>query len=446
MKQAERVTVSLGEWDHVACPELVLRSDEDRALAEALREGRGRLLVDEARQGIRLTSRSWVGLVRFEAFDVRIVPKYVGGELGVLSMLERTRGLDALRRVPSVRDLAVEGAHLLDLVALLLAESADRLVRDGLLQDYVTREDTLPVVRGRLLPLEQVTRQPGRLDALECRFDEFETDIPENRLVAAALDAVGRHARHPHARMRVGRMRAVFRDACDASLIDPAWIDASPEYHRRNEHYRDAHLLSRLVLRRLAVRDVYAPGEASSFAFLFDMNRLFEEFVTWLLRRRLHSTSAAVEAQRSDRLVFEHASTGRAYASIRPDMVVRWTDGLGIGQRLPVDAKYKLYDDAQIESADLYQLVIYAQAYAPEDSPGPARALALFPSKGSTRHDIRVRFPSGQGGALISAMGLDLARILLSLERRERVPVPALDAIASMVAPGAGPGAGAVAA
>ena len=43
------------------------------------------------------------------------------------------------------------------------------------------------MLRGRLMMREQYLRRFGRIDVLECRFDDYDADIPENQLLAAAL-------------------------------------------------------------------------------------------------------------------------------------------------------------------------------------------------------------------------------------------------------------------
>ena len=52
-------------------------------------------------------------------------------------------GLDSLRRSSSARSLHAEGTGLFDLIALLLAEGTEQILRGGLLADYVEREDEL---------------------------------------------------------------------------------------------------------------------------------------------------------------------------------------------------------------------------------------------------------------------------------------------------------------
>jgi 5-methylcytosine-specific restriction enzyme subunit McrC len=158
----------------------------DQRLKEELQAGEeGRLLVDELRTGVRIAARSWVGIVRFERFEVRVVPKLAGDNIGLVEMIEFATGLDALRRSSSARSLHAEGTGLFDLIALLLAEGTELILRCGLLADYVEREDELRVLRGRLLSDRQVLRRFGQVDRLVCRFDEHEQDIAENQLLGA---------------------------------------------------------------------------------------------------------------------------------------------------------------------------------------------------------------------------------------------------------------------
>jgi 5-methylcytosine-specific restriction enzyme subunit McrC len=437
---SEFTVVDLAEWQTVERGDLPDLTDGDLALAAALAEGDGRLIVEELRDFTRIRSTSWVGVVRFSTFEVHVVPKYVGGNLGILQMLSFTRGLDALERAPAIRQLSTDGVHLIDLLGLLLAEEAHAIARDGLLSDYVEREDLLPVLRGRLRVLDQVTRHPSRVDVLECQFDEFETDIPENQLVAAGLDAARRYCSNDLVRWKLGRVRSLFSEACDATALDPIYAREAPDFNRRNEHYRYAHEYARLLLRRLAVNDIYAPGGSRSFAFLLDMNRLFEDFVASLLRRELEPIGLDVASQRRDRSLLEDVATGRSYGQVIPDFLIGG-DSAGIRRRLPVDAKYKLYGSKKLDPADLYQLFFYAYAYR-SNGPTPGRSLILYPSSEPSRTDVRVRTAAGLTGAVISAIGIDVEAILSRMEIHSPIALEAVGEItahflAAPIAPGA---------
>jgi 5-methylcytosine-specific restriction enzyme subunit McrC len=182
-----RIAIELSEYQRrrVSAP---TPTEADVQLADKLMgdETNARLVVRWLANGdVDITASSWVGVVRFTHLDVRVVPKLVGGALRVLRMIDYAAGVNMLGRLPVDRPLPADGRDLVDLICLLLARETDALVRDGLLRDYRATDDTLKLLRGRLRYRDQYLRQFGRLDRLECHFDEYDSDTADNQLVAA---------------------------------------------------------------------------------------------------------------------------------------------------------------------------------------------------------------------------------------------------------------------
>jgi len=411
-----RRLVQLREWEADRREHGITLTATDRVLARQLSDGASRLGVTELADSLRLDASAWVGVVRFSELEIRVVPKLVGENLGVLQMLEYASGLGSLARLDAARTLATDrDGSLVDLLALLLAEGAIRIAKQGILHDYVTREEALGQVRGRLLVYEQMTRRFGQVQTLECRFDDLETDIPENQLLAAGLAIAKRVARDPEARRLAARAHAMFTEVADPApaLVDPPEFD----YNRRNEHYRPAHLIARLFIRNLAVNDLYAPGTGDSFAFMLDMNRLFEDFITRVLRDAFRDTDVRVRAQARDSTLIRDARTGKAYAAVIPDILLE--AGSGPTRQVPVDAKYKLYDERKIDQGDIYQTFFYAWAYAEEHSTADAPAFILYPgAAGSAGVHLRAQARAGGRGALIKAIPIDVPALLAVIRSR----------------------------
>ncbi len=418
-------TFELGEWQSRLIDGETL-TPTDQQLKQNLEAGEeGRLVVDELRSGVRITARSWVGVVRFERFEVRVVPKLAGDELGLVEMIEFATGLDALRRASSARTLHAEGAGLVDLLALLLAEAAEAILRGGILADYVEREDELLVLRGRLLGDQQVMRRFGQVDRLVCRFDEHEQDIVENQLLAAALGRCSTHVSHESVRRRVRRLLGVFQEVCRADTLDlEALRHRGIVYHRLNDHYRDAHKLAWLLLDGLGTRDLLASGKTRCFAFLIDMNRLFEMFVFRLVDQLLAGTGFHLHYQRSDRSIIVDASTNQPYARVVPDLLIEATDPT-LAARVAVDAKYKLYDQRKLDSGDVYQGFLYAYAFGGAGGRVLPTALLLYPSSTRTSRAVRLRVlsPQTSAGAEILAVGFAIPEALTEAMRGIRGPV-----------------------
>jgi 5-methylcytosine-specific restriction enzyme subunit McrC len=400
--------IRLGPADHALCA--------SEQLAPRLR-------VRELAGGrLEIAAGPCVGVVRFDACEIRILPKYLGSELDVLRMLEYAagRGLLPLDAPRTVR----EGApHLRDLVALLLIEECERLLSRGVRQDYVSTEDDLPAVRGRLLVDRQLLRHYGRLDRLACRFDEHDTDILDNRLCAAAVDLAARTARSPAVRARARRAATSFARIAPTHLGDLRSALAALDYHRHNTHYRSAHRWAALLLSGGGVADLLAPGPLTSRAFLVDMNVLFEAFLTRLLREAAAGTGLTVSDQTRHRGVLYDERTERPYGEIRPDVLIT---GSVDGERLcrPVDVKYKLYDRGKLSPSDLYQAFLYAHALAQQPAGGLPTCVLLHPGGASTtRESVAVRRWDNTASARVRSVSLHLPSVLGALGDAGRASV-----------------------
>jgi len=375
-------SITLTEWKTKTCPNLSL-SIEDRQLVDDLKNrATGRLDVNELREGIQIRAYSWVGVIRFQNFDVRIIPKLAGGNASLVEMLTLTGGLNTLRRNSGKRNLEVnESAHLLDLIALLFAKACEKIVDGGLLHDYVERESDLPVLRGRLLTGQQIRQFHGRVDRLVCRYDDHLTDIIENQILAAALTICRFRVNDPVVRLQIHRLHTIFAAVCSTKkLTDLASLRTRIHYNRMNEHYREAHELAWLLFDSMGINDLLAIGQTRSFAFLLDMNRLFELFAARFINHALQDKLYQIDDQKRDRSIIWDLMQERPYTHIIPDILIK----LDNDHYLTIDAKYKLYDEKKLSTADIYQSFFYAYAYNDQGKQKPA-ALLLYPS--SKQHE-----------------------------------------------------------
>lgn len=403
--------LTLSEWQSLHLEGVALDA-EDRNLVELLSNGAERRIgIDELRTGLRINARSWVGVVRLSSCEIRVVPKLVGGDVGLVKLIDFAAGLHALDRYPAIHTFDAGGGSLLDLVALLLAEACERIARGGLLADYCEVEDDIPVMRGRLLVRKQVLERFGRIDRLECRYDQHTTNTLANQLLLAALSACAGRIRHPSVAQRVRRLLAIFSEACSADDLDLRLLRATMTYNRLNEHYRESHQLAWLVLDGLGIDDIYG-GSNRCFAFLLDMNRLFEDFITKWFMRLTENSPYRVLAQRRDRTILWNADLSKPYTHVIPDALIEHANRPGIF--LPVDAKYKLYDGRNISPADIYQTFLYSFAYGADHISLPS-AVILYPASSPNAGTVRlhIRQTNGIANAEIRGIGIHVPSALV---------------------------------
>ena len=422
-----RVTIlaPLSEWKTEFFPGIHL-SRADRELVDRLGNiGAGRIQIDELRDGIRVHTSSWIGSVRLETIEIRVLPKLAGDHVWLARLLEFTSGIEGLSRLCADASVRVVGDSLLDFVALLFADSTERVLRNGLMSGYIEHEEDLGVVRGRILADRQILQRFGQLDHIACRFDEFHQDIDENRLLLVALRAALRRVLSTGVRRRLVRLHSVLAPVCDPTGLNLRNLRREISYNRTNAHYKQAHDLAWLVLDALGIDDLLAPGSTRSFAFLLDMNLLFERFIRRLVEQLLDPRLYQVEYQVRNSSVIWDLTTDRSYSRIVPDLLVsRRGDP---NSRLAIDAKYKIYDGRAIASADIYQTFLYAYALSTRRGGSKPTALLLYPiaihqSRAKTIR-LEVRSLETSQSADIVAMGIPIQAALLEIRSAEHGPV-----------------------
>ncbi|MEU9480180.1 restriction endonuclease [Streptomyces sp. NPDC048191] len=327
-----------------------------------------------------------------EAFTVRVVPKVPVARLFFLlgySLDPQGAWREGEVEVAEHRDLLPALAHTVE-------RQVDRALRQGLLQGYRTTEESALVVRGRIREAEQIRRRFGATLPVEVTYDEFTADIAENRLLRAAVERLLRLPGVPgdvrrrllHQRGRLADVTVVVR-----GQPLPVWRPT-----RLNARYHTALRLARVVLENASAE--HAPGGLRIDGFLFDMNKLFEDFVTVALREALHGAGL------TSRLQDVHHLDEAAAVRMRPDFVLYGADGVPAAV---VDAKYKAEQRGGFPDADLYQMLAYCTALG-------LREGHLVYAKGNASHAAhRVR----HAGILIHQHALDLdqqpARLLADI-------------------------------
>lgn len=243
-----------------------------------------------------------------------------------------------------------EASELLPAFARLFHRQAENALRQGLLQGYRTTEDTALLVQGRIREADQIRRHHGRLIPLEIVHDEYTPDIAENQLLRTACDRLCRLPGELPRDVRGGLLRLRVRLA-DITAVSRGHRVPSWQPSRLNTRYHNALRLAELVLRATSVE--HRSGDVTVTGFLFDMAKVFEDFVTVALREAFAGNGGRCVLQ-----AMHHLDERRAIR-IRPDLVRYTDDGLPLAV---VDAKYKAEKSEGFPDADLYQMLAYCTA------------------------------------------------------------------------------------
>ena len=347
-----------------------------------------------------LVARHWVGVLQVPGISVEILPKIEGGHAApggdaeslafarqnLLYMLAVAGDLPLRER--DIADLSLQRMPLSETLLALFATRLDEALRIGVEHGYVTEEDELPVLRGKLVPARQAAKLPARLDRFALRFERFCEDTPLNRILKAACRA-GLHA-EPAAGTghTLRRCVGVLDDVADLP-VPQLGLDRV-QLTRQNERFRTLFNFARLILGQQA--PTASSGATRTFSLLFDMNAVFERFVAGFLQRYVLPAFPAITLRAQARgyglHLLNRGETG--VLRLKPDLVL--TDGTA--NLLVVDTKWKRLDAARREirpsREDLYQMFAYAHRFQ------CSRNALLYPlMEGLEPHDYAVPDPSG---------------------------------------------------
>jgi len=290
-----------------------------------------------------VTAAQFVGVVRSRGCELWVRPKLpVSRLLFLLGYANDSRGWHD-------DDPAFQEAdNLVEALVRAFIRHAERALARGLLQGYQSVEDAQPAIRGRVREADQLRRRFGLPLPVEVRYDDYTTDIDENRLLRAAARRLLRvPGVAPDTTRRLRRLLALTRDVTDPPLMMPG-----PPIRRTrlNRRYFPAVRLAELALR--AHSPEFATGTGQGIGFLFDMNRVFEDFVTAELGAALERHGGQVRPQ------LDQALDQAERLTITPDLSW-WSQGRC---RAVIDIKYKSLADHAPPQPDIYQMLAYCTA------------------------------------------------------------------------------------
>ena len=204
-------------------------------------------------------------------------------------------------------------------------------------------------------------------------YDEYTADVAENRLLKTAAVVLLRLPRVPAlARKRLLRLKATLDDV---ALIDRPREATAPAITRLNQRYEPALRLAELILRNASITTTR--GALAATGFSFDMNKVFEDFVTVAFTESMRRHGGTVRAQ-----VAEHSLDHGRKLRLKPD--ISWWQGDSC--KAILDAKYKAIDDGRLRHPDAYQMLAYCTAY------GLTRGYLLYADDtavGASTHVVR---------------------------------------------------------
>jgi 5-methylcytosine-specific restriction enzyme subunit McrC len=366
---------TIQEWDYLAVTrdgggQTVTRSQADRLIAVAraaqrsLRLGGSEgewILVD---YGQRLRAQQVVGVLTAPGISLEILPKIDGLEqdgtrINLIRMLART--LDLTIAGGTLTPVGWQRHDILEILIRLFCDKLLNAIHRGLTRRYVPHEDDLPMLRGRNNVKRQFTILAASPNRLASRYDELSADTPLNQILKAAVTRLRVISRASENQRRLNELEFALADVTRLPVEKLAWRQVVLD--RTNTAYHDLLQLATALLR--GHFQFIGGGEGLGFSLLFEMNRLFEEFIGRTLRNAMRDTDLRVTLQGPKNYALSEIGTNEPRFMTRPDIVIHCGDT----PVMVIDTKWKrlaerIHDSRRgVSQSDVYQAVAYAQIY-----------------------------------------------------------------------------------
>ncbi len=326
--------------------------------------------------------KQYVGVLCVGNLTIEILPKtdkVIGSQEDVntwrdnlIYMLSKVYKLDVKTPTDTDQNLKPRSS-ILDVFIKKFLDEVDMLMNRGLVKCYHKEEGNRSVLKGKLLIDKHLMKNYIHKERFYVRFTTYYQEHVLNRILRKALTIIPKVTSNMALRGHATSTLFTFPEVND--IIPTPELFASIEYNRKTDDYRQAIQLAGMFL--LHYMPDLKVGKQPVMALMFDMNKLWEEFMFRLLRGYIEGS----EVRAQERMDFWSLENNKNTKTIRPDIVL--TDKKGT--QYVIDTKWKVPDGSPAD-ADLHQMFAYKEFFKAE------KVALLYPSTDNKMSSCRGYF------------------------------------------------------
>jgi len=327
-----------------------------------------------SRGGIKFCQ--WVGVIKVLDLTLEILPKADRRD-NFNSQEEQTKWqsilTDMLRVCHSLDTPTVSNASLklksnsvLDLYVERFINEVNYLLHAGLIRKYRKEEVNHTALKGKLLLQNHIAKNVVHKEMFFISKTTYDRDHLLNQILAKAIKILPLICNNQYLISKCYQLQLHFPEVKDIEVNIATFNKIA--YDRKSDSYKIAIQIAKLLL--LNYRPDVSSGSTNSIAILFDMNKLWEEYICRMLQKANDGTLKIYNQQSTQ--FWNHNNTNRY---LKPDIVIeKLTASIG-KEYLVIDTKWKnIYNNVKnVGMDDLRQMFAYHHYF------DAARCYLLFP-------------------------------------------------------------------
>ncbi|QNK85272.1 McrC family protein [Aliarcobacter cryaerophilus] len=303
-----------------------------------------------------LQAQNYVGVIQTkDGTTIEILPKIKNATTekskDILIKMLKTLKNSPFKNL-SVANLKSSKMPLFEIFISMFLEELAKLVRNGIKSDYISKEENLKFLKGKLKISEQIKYNTIHKERFFVQYEEFISNRVENRLIKTTLQFLYNKSKLNKNQQRIREFLFVFDEIEISHNIKTDF--SKIKLNRQMKYYEQVLLWCKTFL----FENSFSPykGNDIAFALLFDMNLLFESFVYSYLKK----SSNFQDIKSQDRTHYLAYENGIGRFRLKPDIVIN-------GGKIIADTKWKILSEDKsyngVLQDDMYQLYAYGTKY-----------------------------------------------------------------------------------
>lgn len=304
------------------------------------------------RNGVKFTK--FVGVIQIGGLTIEILPKadkkahadkadFTKWRNALLNMLAICRRI----KIDSVSEASLNKRYysLLELYFDLFLNEVIILLRQGLIKKYRNESSNTNALMGRILFSKNINQNLIHQERFFTTHQVYDYEHTVNQILLKALQILSKIVTNSNIKDRIARVKLDFPEIKEIEITKVHFEKIKES--RKTIPYTEALKIAKMIILN------YSPdiknGQENMLALLFDMNKLWEEYIYRMLQR---------VNMKEYKVFFQNSQKFWESKTIKPDLVVIKTAG-GTTETFVIDTKWKVIDYRNPLDDDLKQMYAY---------------------------------------------------------------------------------------
>ena len=318
-----------------------------------------------------------VGVIKYKKFQLQILPKLINQEedndnqilKNLVFMLSYTKKLEIKTTNNALLDS--DRNPFLEILIKEFAVSLFDALKRLSPKNYVREEDNLNYLKGKIVFSENIRYNNVNQSKFYCQYDDFSENNTLNQLFLFVSDCLYQISSN---RENKRILKLIINYFADVQKVRFDRFSCEKIQLTRNQVlFKKPFNLAKMFIEHSSID--LSKNSFENISLIWDMNKLFEEFIFEVLRKNNTDANWIFTAQKGKRLL--HSDNNK----IRNTYVDIFAENKE--NKIIIDTKYKKFENtADFSNADVFQVSTYCLLH------NTSHAVLLYPQWGKDKPDI----------------------------------------------------------